>query len=554
MKETLKQAVTQALQGCYAAKTLKNGTFPDFAVEIPNHKEHGDFAINLAMMLAKPEKMAPRKIAEILVEQLNSAPAMWCKVEIAGPGFINFFLTSSCWFAILESVYRQGQRYGACSIGSGKKVQVEFVSANPTGPLHIGHGRGAATGDAVASVLQEAGYAVQREYYINDAGNQMDTLGRSIYLRYLELQGREIEFPSECYQGGYITTIAREIMESKGDVLLHQEEQEAVRYCAGYGAEQIRAGIDRDLHNFGISFDNWYSEQSLYDRDLVSRGIKVLSDRGHTYTEGGALWLRTTEFGDDKDRVLVRANGATTYFASDIAYHQEKYARGFDTVIDVWGADHHGYVPRMKAMLAALGEEPERLHIILVQLVNLLRGTEPVAMSTRGGTFVTLREVLDEVGKDACRFFFLMRRSDSQLDFDLELAKQRNNENPVFYVQYAHARVCSINRKAAEEGITLPCEQNVDLSLLTLEEELMLAKMLHRYPQIIEAAALHYEPHRITFYLQELAAKFHSYYNQQRVIVESAAVTQARLYLVNAVRIVLANALRVLGVSAPEQM
>ncbi|MDD2558651.1 MAG: arginine--tRNA ligase, partial [Desulfuromonas sp.] len=516
--------------------------------------EHGDFAVNLAMMLAKPEKMAPRKIAEILVEQLNSAPTMWSRVEIAGPGFINFFLTSSSWFAILESVYRQGERYGACSIGAGKKVQVEFVSANPTGPLHIGHGRGAATGDAVASVLHEAGYVVQREYYINDAGNQMDTLGRSIYLRYLELQGQEVEFPSDCYQGDYVIAIAREIMVEKGEALLHQNVQEAVRYCARSGGEEIRTGIDQDLRSFGVCFDNWYSEQSLYDRDLVSSGIKILSDRGHTYTEGGALWLRTTDFGDDKDRVLVRANGATTYFASDVAYHQEKYARGFDTVIDVWGADHHGYVPRMKAMLAALGEEPSRLQIILVQLVNLLRGSEPVAMSTRAGTFVTLREVLDEVGKDACRFFFLMRRSDSQLDFDLELAKQKNNENPVFYVQYAHARVCSINRKAAEEGIALPCGQDVDLSLLILEEELVLAKLLHRYPQIIEAAALHYEPHRITFYLQELAAKFHSYYNQQRVIVESPALTQARLYLVNAVKIVLVNALRVLGVSAPEQM
>lgn len=554
MEATLKQAVTEALQACYATKTLKSEMFPDFAVEVPNHTEHGDFAVNLAMMLAKAERMAPRKIAEILVEQLSYAPAMWSRVEIAGPGFINFFLTSSSWFTTLNAVYAQGQRYGTCSIGVGKKVQVEFVSANPTGPLHIGHGRGAATGDAVASVLQEAGYAVQREYYINDAGNQMDTLGRSVYLRYLELQGREVEFPSDCYQGDYIAAIAREIMEEKGEVLLQQDEQEAVRYCARSGAEKIRAGIDQDLNSFGICFDNWYSEQSLYDRDLVRSGIKILSDRGHTYTEGGALWLRTTEFGDDKDRVLVRANGATTYFASDIAYHQEKFARGFDTVIDVWGADHHGYVPRMKAMLAALGEEPERLHIILVQLVNLLRGTEPVAMSTRGGTFVTLREVLDEVGKDACRFFFLTRRSDSQLDFDLELAKQQNNENPVFYVQYAHARVCSIKRKAVAEGIPLPCGQAVDLSLLTLAEELTLAKMLYHYPQIIEAAALHYEPHRITFYLQELAAKFHSYYNQHRVIVESAAVTQARLYLVDAVKIVLANALRVLGVSAPEQM
>lgn len=321
------------------------------------------------------------------------------------------------------------------------------------------------------------------------------------------------------------------------------------------GGEQIRAEIDSDLQSFGICFDNWYSEQSLYDRGLVARGIETLTEGGYTYTEDGALWLRTTDFGDDKDRVLVRANGATTYFASDIAYHQEKYARGFDTVIDVWGADHHGYVPRMKAMLAALGKEPERLQIILVQLVNLLRGGEQVAMSTRGGTFVTLREVLDEVGTDACRFFFLMRRSDSQLDFDLELAKQQNNENPVYYVQYAHARVCSINQKADKAGIKPVADaSHIDVTRLALHEELALAKMLNRYPEIVEAAALNHEPHRLTFYLQELAAKFHSYYNQHRVIVEDQETSHARLYLVNAVKIVLRNALRVLGVSAPEQM
>lgn len=554
MKDTLRSAVKNALQACYRTESLNSDTFPDFAIEVPNHSDHGDFAVNVAMMLAKAEKMAPRKIAEILVRELNKEDSIWSRVEIAGPGFINFFLTSACWYQVLANVYQQGARYGAGTIGAGKKVQVEFVSANPTGPLHIGHGRGAATGDAVASVLQEAGYEVQREYYINDAGNQMETLGRSIYLRYLEVQGREVEFPADCYQGDYIIDIARQIADEQGTDLLEKDERETVAYCAGLGGEQIRADIDRDLQSFGISFDNWYSEQSLYDRGLVARGLETLTKRGYTYTEDGALWLRTTEFGDDKDRVLVRANGATTYFASDIAYHQDKYARGFDTVIDVWGADHHGYVPRMKAMLAALGERPERLQIILVQLVNLLRGGEQVAMSTRGGTFVTLREVLDEVGRDACRFFFLMRRSDSQLDFDLELAKQQNNENPVYYVQYAHARVCSINQKASESGMEVPDGTTVDVTRLELEEELVLAKMLNRYPEIIEAAALHHEPHRLTFYLQELAAKFHSYYNQHRVIVEDLETTRARLYLVNAVKIVLGNALRVLGVSAPEQM
>jgi arginyl-tRNA synthetase len=554
MKETLQVAVKEALQACYDAKALTSGTYPDFTIEVPNHSEHGDFAVNVAMMLAKAEKMAPRRIAEILMEELKAKESIWSRVEIAGPGFINFFLTAACWYRVLENVYRLSGGYGSSRVGNGKKVQVEFVSANPTGPLHIGHGRGAATGDAVASVLLEAGYEVEREYYINDAGNQMDTLGRSIYLRYLELQGREVEFPSDCYQGAYIIDIARQILEEQGEALLEMDEQESISFCAQLGGEQIRLEIDQDLQSFGICFDNWYSEQSLYDRGLVKQGIETLTERGYTYTEDGALWLRTTDFGDDKDRVLVRANGATTYFASDIAYHQDKYARGFDTVIDVWGADHHGYVPRMKAMLSALGKEPERLQIILVQLVNLLRGGEQVAMSTRGGTFVTLREVLDEVGKDACRFFFLMRRSDSQLDFDLELAKQQNNENPVYYVQYAHARVCSINQKAREAGIDPAGASEVDVAQLTLEEELDLAKMLNRYPEIIEAAAQNHEPHRITFYMQDLAAKFHSYYNQHRVIVDSAETTRARLYLVNAVKIVLGNALRVLGVSAPEQM
>lgn len=554
MKDTLQSAVKNALQACYRAESLKSEIYPAFTIEIPNHSEHGDFAVNVAMMLAKAEKMAPRKIAEILIKELESEDSIWSRVEIAGPGFINFFLTPACWYRVLENVYCQKERYGASDIGAGKSVQVEFVSANPTGPLHIGHGRGAATGDAVASVLQEAGYKVQREYYINDAGNQMDTLGRSIYLRYLELQEREVEFPADCYQGDYISNIARQIADVRGAALLEQDEQDAVSYCAKLGGEQIRAEIENDLHSFGICFDNWYSEQSLYDRGLVACGIEALTEGGYTYTEDGALWLRTTEFGDDKDRVLVRANGATTYFASDIAYHQEKYARGFDTVIDVWGADHHGYVPRMKAMLAALGKKPECLQIILVQLVNLLRGGEQVAMSTRGGTFVTLREVLDEVGKDACRFFFLMRRSDSQLDFDLELAKQKNNENPVYYVQYAHARVCSINQKACESGVDPSSVTCADVTRLTLDEELALAKTLNRYPEVVEAAAQNHEPHRLTFYLQDLAARFHSYYNQHRVIVDDPQTTRARLYLVNAVKVVLGNALRVLGVSAPEQM
>jgi arginyl-tRNA synthetase len=431
---------------------------------------------------------------------------------------------------------------------------VEFVSANPTGPLHIGHGRGAATGDAVASVLSEAGFEVQREYYINDAGNQMDTLGRSIYLRYCQLQGRDLEFPEDCYQGDYIRDYAREVIDQHGSRFLEMDEAEAIAWFSREGGESIRQGIDTDLQQFGIHFDNWYSEQTLYDRDLVKEGIEALTRDGYTYELDGAIWFRTTDFGDDKDRVLIRSNGATTYFASDVAYHREKYQRGFDIVIDVWGADHHGYVPRMKAVLAALGRNPEDLQIILVQLVNLLREGEQIAMSTRAGKFVTLKEVVDEVGKDACRFFFLMRRSDSQLDFDLELAKKQSTENPVYYVQYAHARVCSIQRNAAESQVTLPGDDEVKLETLTLAEELQLTKTLSRYPEVVVGAALNYEPHRITFYLQELAAQFHSYYNQQRVIVDDLDTSRARLYLVNAVKQVIHNALTVLGVSSPDKM
>jgi arginyl-tRNA synthetase len=554
MRERLRHLLTQALQACYRDGTLHSGVVPEFVLEVPAHSEHGDFAANLAMMLAREEKKAPRKIAEAIVAALGPGEGLWRRVEIAGPGFVNFFLTNRCWYGVLDEVVRQGARYGRSRIGEGQKVQVEFVSANPTGPLHIGHGRGAATGDAVASVLEAAGYQVQREYYINDAGNQMNTLGRSLYLRYREEQGEAVEFPSDCYQGDYIRDLAREVIAKEGRRFLDLPEEEAIRYFARFGGDRILAGIDEDLQAFGVRFDNWYSEQGLYDRGAVDQGIALLKERGLTFEDEGALWFRTTDFGDDKDRVLVRSNGVTTYFASDVAYHKEKFDRGFDRVVDVWGADHHGYVPRMKAVLAGLGRTPEDLQVILVQLVNLLRGGEQVAMSTRSGEFVTLREVIDEVGRDACRFFFLMRRSDSQLDFDLELAKSQSTENPVYYVQYAHARICSINRNAAEQGVSIPALGEVDFDRLVLDEELALTKLLSRYPETVEGAAGQFEPHRITFYLQELAAQFHSYYNRNRVLTEDSETSRARLYLVNGIRVVLENALLLLGVSAPEKM
>ncbi len=554
MNQRLKQHICNALQICYERGTLKSAQLPEIALEVPARPGHGDFSTNLAMVLARAEKTAPRKVAEALVSVLEESATEWGRVEIAGPGFINFFLPSRHWFETLNEVVRRGADYGRSNFGKGKKVQVEFVSANPTGPLHIGHGRGAATGDAVAAVLNAAGYEVQREYYLNDAGNQMQTLGRSLLLRYRELLGEAIEFPDDCYQGDYIRDIAQEVLDGKGRALLELSEKEAIEQIGAYGGSQIRDGIDTDLEDFGVHFDNWYSEQSLYDRGEVERGIALLKERGLTYELDGAIWFKTTDFGDDKDRVLVRSNGVATYFASDVAYHKEKYERGFDLVIDVWGADHHGYIPRMKAVLAGLGRDTDDLQCILVQLVNLLRDGKQVAMSTRAGKFVTLRAVIDEVGKDACRFFFLSRRSDSQLDFDLELAKKQSNENPVYYVQYAHARVCSINRNAAEAGITLPSAGEVDFSQLTLEEELALVKQLSRYGEIVEAAAQHFEPHRIVFYLQDLAARFHSYYNKGRVLTEDIETSRARLYLINGVRTVLENALLLLGVSAPERM
>jgi arginyl-tRNA synthetase len=554
MNQRLKQHICNALQVCYERGTLNSSQVPEIALEVPARSEHGDFSTNLAMVLARSEKMAPRKVAEALVAVLEESAAEWGRVEIAGPGFINFHLASGHWFGILDEVLRRGADYGRSNFGEGKKVQVEFVSANPTGPLHIGHGRGAATGDAVAAVLAAAGYQVQREYYLNDAGNQMQTLGRSLLLRYRELLGESIDFPDDCYQGDYIRDLANEVLESKGRALLEISDEEAIEQIGAYGGGRIRDGIDQDLEDFGVHFDNWYSEQSLYDRGEVERGIALLKERGLTYELDGALWFKTTDFGDDKDRVLVRSNGVTTYFASDVAYHKEKYERGFDLVIDVWGADHHGYIPRMKAVLAGLGRDTEDLQCILVQLVNLLRDGKQVAMSTRAGKFVTLREVIDEVGKDACRFFFLSRRSDSQLDFDLELAKKQSNENPVYYVQYAHARVCSINRNAAEAGMILPAVSEVNFDKLTLEDELALVKQLSRYGEVVEGAAKNFEPHRIVFYLQDLAARFHSYYNKGRVLTDDIETSRARLYLINGVRIVLENALLLLGVSAPERM
>ena len=552
MKDRLRRQIGDALQTCFDNDTLHSGVVPEVQIEVPGNPEHGDFSSNLAMTMARAEKKSPRQIAEALVAALGDCDFL-SKVEIAGPGFINFTLMPTCWYEILDDIAAKRGQYGFSQFGQGHKVQVEFVSANPTGPLHIGHGRGAAVGDAVASVLHTAGFDVQREYYVNDAGNQVATLGRSIWMRLREQSGETIVFPEDGYQGEYIRDLAAKLSEEDPTVVA-LEEAEAVKRCTNFGVNQVLVWIAEDLKDFGITFDKWFSEQSLYDRNMVETELAKLADKGLSYEQDGALWLRTTDYGDDKDRVLIKSDGSPTYFASDVAYHMEKFDRGFERVIDVWGADHHGYVPRMKAVVAGLGHQPDDLQVLLIQMVNLLRDGQPFTMGKRSGNFITLREVVEEVGSDACRFYFLMRRSDSQLDFDLELAKRQSTDNPVYYVQYAHARVCSIYRNAEEQRVPFPKQGDVDLSRLILPEELQLAKFLARYPETVVGAAQSCEPHRVVYYLQELAAQFHSYYNRQRVLVEDAATTQARLYLIDGVRTVLANALILLGVKAPERM
>ena len=569
MKQVLVKLLEKSIQAA-----IDKGFLPPVApsrieVELSRDPGHGDYASNVAMILASQAKKNPREIAKILSEGIDDCEGVLAKVEIAGPGFLNFFVREGGLTALLEAVGRQGNRYGSSDLGKGQRVQVEFVSANPTGPLHIGHARGAVVGDVVANILAAVGYQVSREYYINDAGNQMNNLGKSVLLRYRELLGETAEFPEGCYKGDYIRDLASELLKRDGEKHLVRDAAEVIPGFTDYAAGAILEGIKEDLRTFGVIFDLYFSERELYRDEGVEKLLLDLEKKGFVYREGGALWFRTTAFGDEKDRVVVRQNGDPTYFAADIAYHRNKFLRGFETVIDIWGADHHGYIPRMSAAVQALGHEKETLKIILVQLVNLLRDGKPAAMSTRSGEFVTLREVVDEVGRDAARYNFLMRRSDSHLDFDLELAKKQSNENPVYYVQYAHARICSILRMAAERGIAAPATPTlsspsasigdmvfgeVDASLLRLPEEIELIKAITRFPEVVGGAARTLEPHRLTFYLNDLAALFHSYYNRNKVISGDGALTGARLFLVSSVLTVLKNALNMLGVSTPENM
>jgi arginyl-tRNA synthetase len=554
MKKVLKNLIRLTLERASEKGALNKAAMPEIEVEVPKVAAHGDFSTNIAMVMAASQKMPPRKIAEAIIANLDEAGQMIAKTEIAGPGFINFFIKTSAWVPLLRDVHDKGAQYGATDIGQGHKIQVEFVSSNPTGPLHVGHGRGAAVGDSVGNILAFCGYDVQKEYYINDSGRQIQTLGMSVFLRYQEILGATVQFPDECYQGDYIKEIALGLEAEKGRALLEMDESEAIGICARHAADLITGGIREDLSSFGVCFDEWFSEQSLYDSGKVDGMIRGFQETGVIYAKEGAQWFRTMDHGDEKDRVVVRKNGQTTYFASDIAYHQDKYRRGFETVIDVWGADHHGYIARVTAAVEASGYKREQFGVILVQLVNLLRGGEPVAMSTRAGEFVTLNDVIQEVGRDAARFIFLTRHYESPLDFDLELAKKKTNDNPVYYVQYVHARISSIIEKGRERGIESgACDDDV-LAKLDQPEEIALIKAMNRYPETIRLSAENMEPHRVTYYLMNLASAFHSYYNKHRVLADDHDLAQARLFLVLAVKTIIKNGLTLLGVSAPEKM
>jgi len=585
LKDQLKNLVGQALS-IFIQKHGLEIDLPEIQIERTKDKTHGDFACNIAMMLAKPAKMNPRQIATDIVEALPTSDVV-TQVEIAGPGFINFFLSAEASQQVVKEILAKAEKYGQSQIGNGKKVQVEFVSANPTGPLHVGHGRGAAYGSVVSSLLNAAGFNVHREYYVNDAGRQMDILGTSVWLRYLQACGETITFPSNGYQGSYVLDIAAELKQTfaeqfrhpadavfdgvpadepqGGDKELHidgltnQAKQllgEAnYRIVFDKGLNAILGDIRDDLAEFGTEYDEWFSERSLVESGEVDKAIEQLKQAGQLYEEKGAWWFKSTDYGDEKDRVVIRDNGQATYFASDIAYHLNKYQRGFDEIIDIWGADHHGYIPRVKASIQAMQQNVDQLKVLLVQFAVLYRGAEKVGMSTRSGEFVTLRQLRDEVGKDAARFFYVMRGADQHMDFDLELAKSQSNDNPVYYVQYAHARVCSVFRQLTERGQAwdkATGEQHLDRLTETHEDALM--TMLAKYPEILETAALNHTPHLLAHYLTDLARDFHTYYNAHQFIVDDNELSQARLTLIEAVRQVIQNALTVMGVSAPESM
>ncbi len=554
-------------------------------IENTKDRQHGDFSTNVAMLLAKTEKKKPRELAERIVKALP-ASSFVVKIDIAGPGFINFFLSPEALTSVIVAILKEGQRYGRCKIGRRKKVLVEFLSSNPTGPLHVGHGRHAAFGLVVCNLLDAVDFDIYREYYVNDAGRQVDILAVSVWLRYLTLCGEEIRFPANAYQGDYVVGIAKALHVQHGthflvpslqvfdglppdepeggdkeiyiDAVIERAKQVlGDKYEAVFelGLNNIVADMREDLAEFGVHYDNWFSERQFVGTDVITRLIEKLRHDGYISEREGAIWFRSTEFGDDKDRVLVRSNGQLTYFANDVAYHLTKFERGFDIAIDIFGADHHGYIPRMKAAIAASGINPERLVHLLVQFVTLYRGGQLAQMSTRGGTFVTLRELREEVGNDVARYFYVMRKGDQPIDFDLDLAKAKSNENPVYYIQYAYARICSVFKQMNERAIAYDQTQAFDhLAMLMEPQERELLNMLSRFPDMIVSAALSYEPHQVTNYLRELAGCFHAYYNAHQFLVDDAGLRNARLALLMATRQLLENGFKLLGISAPESM
>ncbi len=586
MKNTIQTLLTQALSSLKTSGVIASDVSPNIQLSRTKDPSHGDFACNLAMMLAKPARKNPRELAQLLIDALPENTDLE-KVEIAGPGFINFFVSQSNTLSVINSINTQAETYGLSNIGAGRKVQVEFVSANPTGPLHVGHGRGAAYGATVASLLAAVGFEVHREYYVNDAGRQMDILGTSVWLRYLEHCGVELTFPSNGYKGEYVKDIGAQLFAQHDKNLMHPAAavfegiradepaggdkekhiddliarakillgDESYRQVFDLGLNIIIDDIRDDLKEFGVEFEQWFSERSLENKNLIKQAVERLQKAGFIYEKKGALWFKSTEFGDEKDRVVVRDNGQSTYFASDIAYHMNKLERGFDRVIDIWGADHHGYIPRVKAALQALGDDVEKLDVLLVQFAILYRGGERVPMSTRSGSFVTLRDLRAEVGNDAARFFYVMRKCEQHMDFDLDLAKSQSSDNPVYYIQYAHARICSVFRQMQEKQLTHDAKMgSANLNLLSESHETALVSSLAKYPEILEKAALNEEPHLLAHFLRDLANELHTYYNAHHFIVDDEPLRNARLNLITATQHVLRNALTLLGVSAPESM
>ncbi|MEJ2761165.1 MAG: arginine--tRNA ligase [Gammaproteobacteria bacterium] len=581
MKDLVEKPLQQAVDAFLAEKDIALPAEHVLEIERTRDSNHGDFASNIAMSLAKHARMKPRDIAREIVDRLP-ATELVDRIEIAGPGFINFFLDQSAYRRIVPEILAAGERYGTSDHGGGRRVLVEFVSANPTGPLHIGHGRGAAYGATLADVLAAAGFEVEREYYVNDAGRQMDILALSTWLRYLSLCGVETPYPEKAYRGHYVRDIAARLQEHAGDayavaadglagVLVQDDEEkqlddgiavarnalgrEGFAVIVRLALEEILADIREDLLEFGVRFDNWFSEQSLQDSGAVQKCVEKLRAHGDIYEQDGAQWFRSSHYGDEKDRVVVRENGQTTYFASDIAYHLDKFERGFDLAINILGADHHGYIDRLRGSLRALGLDDDRLQILLVQFASLYRGSEKLPMSTRSGDYVTLRDLRKEVGNDAARFFYVTRKSEQHLDFDMELAKSQSSDNPVYYIQYAHARICSVLLQMRERGYTYDQGDALEnLNLLVESHELALMKSLSRYPEVVLSAATGCDPHQIAFYLRDLSTEFHTYYNSHQFLVEEAALRQSRISLILAVRQVIRNGLSLLGVSAPEEM